>query len=314
MPTLLVNPHDQKVRDVGLFIGSNVPAIIANDIAGTVSSLGLNVTGFSIGDHVFGQSELSIDTGGLQQYCLLDADVTAHVPPDISDDQAATLPVNGIAPFVALFDSSGLGIPPPFTNNIDAKAFDYAAQALVIIGGGANTGKLGIQLASLAGIGKIVAVASASNAAELKSYGATHIIDRHASNEEIKSHIQEITGDDLLYVYDTINKDHTLAVSLLSSTRNGKVATLLPGEVDTAKIGEKKAGFRIAHTFGSSHLHRDLGRKFWKELPSWVESGKLKPLSFKIVEGGLSTEGVNRVLDNYRDGKSPGKWHVHPNA
>jgi NADPH:quinone reductase len=314
VPTPLVNPHDQKVRDAGLFIGTTVPAIIANDIAGTVSSLGPNVTGFSIGDHVFGQSKLSIDTGGLQQYALLDADVTAHVPQNISDDQAATLPVNGIAPFIAFFDSSGLGIPPPFADNIDAKAFDYAAQTLVIIGGGANTGKLGIQLASLAGIGKIVVVASASNAAELKSYGATHVIDRHASNEEIKSHIQSIIGDHLLYVYDAINIEHTLAVSLLSSARKGKVATLLPGKVDDTKIGEKKAGFGIGQTFGSSHLHRDLGRRFWKELPGWLESGKLKPLSFKIVEGGLSVEGVNMVLDDYRDGKNPGKWHVHPNA
>jgi hypothetical protein len=44
---------------------------------------------------------------------------------------------------------------------------------------------------------------------------------------EIKSHIQEITGDDLDYILDTVGTDFTLAVSLLSSTKYGKVATLL---------------------------------------------------------------------------------------
>jgi NADPH:quinone reductase len=308
-----VNPHDQKVRDYGLFIGTNVPAMIVNDIAGTVASIGPNVSGFKIGDHVFAQSRLSHDTSGLQQYALLDADVTAHVPSAFSDDQAATLPVNGIAPFVAIFHSTGLGIPPPFSSNEEAMTFDYAAQSLVIIGGGSNCGKLGVQFASLAGIGKIIVVAAASNASELRSYGATDIIDRHASNEEIKSRVQGITGDDLVYVLDTINTEFTLAVSLLSSTRNGKVVTLLNGRVDTAKIGDKNAGYRINQTYGSSHSIGDFGRDFWKELPVWMESGKIKPLDFKVVEEGLTANGVNKVLDDYRDGKNSGKWHVHPN-
>jgi NADPH2:quinone reductase len=294
-------------------LGGKVPAIIVNDIAGTVSSIGANVTGFSIGDHVFGQSRLSMDTGGLQQYALLDAIVTAHVPHNISDDQATTLPVNGIAAFVAMFHSTGLGIPPPFPNNEEAKTFDYASQAVVIIGGGSNIGKLEVQFASLVGIGKIIAVAGISNAGELEWYGATDVIDRHASNEEIKSQIQKITGDDLVYVIDTINTDHTLAVSLLSSTKFGKAATLLRGNVDVKKIGEKKAGYRISGIFADSHS-LGFGPAFWKELPVWVEQGNIRPLGFKVVEGVLSAEGVNKVLDEYHDGKNPGKWTVHTNS
>jgi NADPH2:quinone reductase len=155
------------VRDLGIF-GVKAPVMLVNDIAGTVHSLGTDATGFGIDDHVFGQAKLSLDTGGLQQYALLDANVTARVPSSISDDEAATLPVNGIAPFVALFHSTGLDIPPPFSDNEKAKTFDYAAQSVVIIGGGSNCGKLGVQLASLAGIGKIIAVAGASQTPLLK--------------------------------------------------------------------------------------------------------------------------------------------------
>lgn len=116
-----------------------------------------------------------------------------------------------------------------------------------------------------------------------------------------------------MYILDTINTEHTLGVSLLSSTKYDREATLLSGPVDAEKIGEKKAGYRIAQTYGDSHSN-DLGPMFWKELPGWIESGKIKPLGFKVVEGGFSVDGVNKVLDDYRDGKFPGKWHVHPNA
>jgi hypothetical protein len=81
----------------------------------------------------------------------------------------------------------------------------------------------------------------------------------------------------------------------------------------TGKIGEKKAGYRIARIFGDSHSV-DLGPAFWKELPLWVKQGNIKPLGLKVVEGGLNAEGVNKVLDDYRDGKNPGKWNVHPNS
>lgn len=305
-----LNPHDQKIRDFNLFeLGT--PSILAIDIVGTVAAVGSGVQRFKIGDRVFSQSKANIDNAGLQQYALLDYRVTGHVPDNISDDEAATLPDNAMAPFVAFFHSSGFGLPPPFPDDEDAKKFDYGAQSIVIIGGGSNTGKFGVQFAALAGIGNIIVVASLSNSEELKSYGATHIIDRHLPNEEIKARIQSITGDKQPNVLDTITMDHALAISLVSSAKNGKVRTLLP--VDES-LG-KNTSYTIVQTHGNSHEYRDsIGAAFWKQLPDWVASGKIKPLSFKVVDGGLNAGGANKVLDDYRDGKNPGKWHLHPNA
>lgn len=232
----------------------------------------------------------------------------------MSDDEAATFPVNFVASFVALFHESGFGLPPPFSDHDQAETFDYAAQSIVIIGGGSNCGKAAVQLASLAGIGQIIAIAAPRSTAELKSYGATHVVNRHLDEDQIRSQIQSVSGD-VIFVLDTFNKDHTLAVSLLSPSKSGRVATLIPGTVDDAKIGEKEAGYRIGMTFGDSHLHREtVGAGFWKALPGWIESGKVKPLDFRVVDGGLNAEGVNKVLDDYRDGEYPGKWHIHPRA
>jgi len=277
-----------------------------------VEELGPEAKGFEVGDRIFGQSDIfdHLDTSGLQQYALLEADVSAKIPGNISDDEAATFPVNVITALVTLFDKDGFGFPIP--SGWITGGQELSNTQLVIIGGGSNTGKFTIQLAALAGIGDIIVVAGKSNEKELRSYGATHVIDRHLSNEEIKNQVDAITKSNCLYVCETVTRDHTFAVSLLSSTQRGKVVGLLPGETDESKIGEKKAGYDKSRILASSHLKRELCAPFWKVLPSLIETGKVKSLGYKVVEGGLNAAGVNDVLNALRDGTNLRKGVVHP--
>jgi hypothetical protein len=100
-------------------------AILANDISGIVEKIGSDVQRFSVGDHIFGQSNIlsaGPDQAGLQQFCILDANFAALIPLHISFDEAATFPVNAIASFIALFDSSGLDLAPKFLGH----GVDYA--------------------------------------------------------------------------------------------------------------------------------------------------------------------------------------------
>jgi NADPH2:quinone reductase len=254
-----------------------------------------------------------LDGQGSQQYSVLRAGGFAKVPSSISDDQAATIPVNLFAPVVALFHPDKLGFASPFSKEPSTKDFDNAAQTLVIIGGGSSCGKFGVQLAKLAGIGKIVVTASLSNEPELKSYGATHIVDRHGTNSEVEARVRQIVGDDLVYIYDPINDDHTSTVSLLSSTKKGRVATLLTPKV-AESTGEAKKDYEIFHVQGVVQFQPELSAATFAALPQLIDSGKIKTLKFQVVEGGLNVEAINKVLDDHRDGKNPGKWHVHPNA
>ncbi|KAM3076116.1 hypothetical protein ACMFMG_006369 [Clarireedia jacksonii] len=307
-----INPHDQKVRDWGLF-GKPTPITLFTDIVGEISAIGSNVNGFKLGDHVFGYPTLDLDGQGSQQYSVLQAGCFAKVPSSISDDLAATIPVNLFAPVVALFHADKLAFPSPFSKEPSTKGFDAAAQTILIIGGGSNCGKFGVQLAKLAGIGKIVVTASLSNESELKSYGATHVVDRHGTDSEVEARVRQIVGDDLIYVYDAINDEHTLAVSLLSSTKKGKVATLVPPKLAESTSASKK-NYDISHVVGVAQFHPELAAATFGALPELIDSGKIKPLNFQVLEGGLNVDGINKILDNYRDGKNPGKWHVHPNA
>ncbi|KAI0185451.1 putative alcohol dehydrogenase [Xylaria flabelliformis] len=310
-----LNPHDQKARDWGLFIADNLPAILTNDVVGKVTKLGQGVTDIAIGDRIVYQAGFTLNAAsspgstqsGLQEYAIADTVSLAKIPDSITDDEAATLPCNVIAPVVALFHS--LQIPAPWSQA--AKEFDSAAASILIIGGGSNCGRFGVQLAKMAGIGRIVVVGG--NEVELKSFGATHVIDRHAGQDVILARIRDIVGDDLVYALDAINplEGQVLALNALSSHKKGAMARLIPhGAVDESKVLGKKAGFDVRDVFGVSQASPELTADFWSRVPEYLSTGQIKPLAY-TVKKGLLASNVNEVLDAYKDGKAVTKTHIH---
>ena len=308
------NPHDQNMRDTGLLIADSLPNILGHDVVGVVTALGSNVdpSRFAINDRVFSQSLIAEPTqAGLQQYAVLDADFTAKVPDNISEDDAAELPTNTVTNACALFDSTLLGFPAPWSS--DTSNVSLEDTTILIVGGGSNTGRFAVQFAALAGFGRIVVIGGEE--AQLKSYGATRVLDRHGSDEEVLTRIRDVVGDDLLYAIDTINmpdKLHT-AINALSNTKRGQLARLVPvGEPDESKIHEKKEGYELLSVFGHPRVRQEVGKPFWAYLPQLLREGKVKPTkSVVVVREGLDADQVNAVLDAYRDGKRVVKTHVH---
>jgi NADPH2:quinone reductase len=310
-----LNPYDHRVRDWGLYAEDILPVVLGNDIAGIVATIGPNTeTSLKVGDHVFGQTnyvrrETVSDQSGLQEYCVLDAYTVAKVPENLSDDDGASLVCNLIAPFWALFGSQGLALPFPFSGE---SGIDYSKDTIVIIGAGSNCGKYAVQLCALAGFGQIVATASKEkNEKSLLEYGATHVVDRSGSNEDIEEQIRGIVGDKLIYAMDAVNVDHTLGLSILSSTKRGTLSCIVPAMTKPGEIGEKEAGFDEKFIQGQSHNNPELAKKLWQYLPKWMENGKIKATGWDVIHG-LDVEKINGVLDLYRDGGVPPKQvHVH---
>lgn len=284
-----------------------------------MTKLGPAVTKFAIGDKIFTEGWPSIpDQCGTQEYAIVLADVAAKVPPGMSDDDAATLALNPFTAFAGLFGKGtfgGLGIPPPFGSE-ESKAFHYEAQKILIIGGGTACGKFAIQFSRFLGIGTIVVVASKSSKseAELKKLGATHVIDRHLSFDEISSQIQEIVGDDLVYAFDCINGEKgglTLGAKALSSTKRGALAILVSaGTVDEAKLGEKKAGWERRGVLAHPTALPEINKPYWDHLLGWIEDKVITPTPYSVIDG-LDADKVNEALDKYRDQKSIVKPHAH---
>lgn len=309
----VLNPHDQKGRDKGLFIKDTLPAVLGNDLAGVVTKVGSNVTKYKVGDLIFAQGNMTADSSqkALQQYAVVASDSSSKVPEGFTDHDAATLPTNIIPSIVALFD--GFELPAPWTE--EAKTFDYSSITLLIIGGGSNCGRFATQVAKLAGVGKIVVVGG--DAEQLQKFGATHVLDRHGGEEVVLERIRAVVGDDLIYSFDTVNPGptQTLGINALSSSKTGKFARLVFafGPPGTGGGHINKSNYEVKDIFGSSHVKAELCKPFWEGVEGYLKDGSIVPLSYAVVEG-LDVEKANEVLDGYRDGKRVVQPHFRISA
>jgi NADPH:quinone reductase-like Zn-dependent oxidoreductase len=309
-----LNPHDQKVRDWGVWFKDDLPIPIANDIVGVVDKIGSDVTKYKVGDRIFTYGnwlEKGHFQNGLTQYAIADEAYSAKVPENLNDHDVATLPVNITASAIGLFhDGYGLGIPAPWT--VEATSFDYANTILLIIGGGSNCGRLAVQLAKLAGIGKIVVLGGKEE--ELKRWGATQVLDRHGGDKAVHSRIKSAVGNDLIYVFDAVNPAESIYVGInaLSSTRKGRIARLIPTKPhETAKVTKKDDEYEVKDVYGMPQ-GQSLGEELWANIGEYLKDEKIMPLKYEVADGvGLDAAvgDVNEVLDRYRDGKPVVQTH-----
>lgn len=155
----------------------------------------------------------------------------------------------------------------------------------------------------MAHIGRIIAIASSKNEAELRDLGATHFADRNSP--KLVEDIRKLVGDDLIYVVDNVNAGDggiDFALQILSNTKKGRVVSLLPSSASEAVATAKPAGYDGVFMLAASRLLGDLAFQFWNLLPEWLANGDIKPFPFQIIEG-LDAGQINRALDRYRDGK-----------
>ncbi|MEW2164781.1 NADP-dependent oxidoreductase [Streptomyces sp. NPDC007084] len=151
-----VNPVDWKQRTGYRRPGGDarpLPAVFGNEVAGVVVETGADVTGFAVGDEVFGNP---VD-GGYAEFALLPVAVTAHKPAALSFTDAATLPV---AAATAYDGVRQLGLP--------------AGATLLVTGAGGGVGVAALQIARDAGL-RGIGVASEGKKDFVESLGAVHV-------------------------------------------------------------------------------------------------------------------------------------------
>jgi NADPH2:quinone reductase len=289
-----------------------LPCVLGSSLSGIVEKLGSDSSSFKVGDHVFGVSNMTspnADSAGLQQYAVLETDSIAHVPESLTDDQAATLPVNVATVAITLFtEKFGFGFPAPWED----KPFGFTDEPIVILGAGTNAARLFTRLATkVLGVKNIIAVASLSNEAELSEAGASHIIDRHLPDEAIIEKVHKAAGgaENVTRIFDCASWDHHLAAALFAKDKPSRLATLHP--VDEAKVQEDRPLCKATLVLMTNTNLGSHAKSFWQTLPSWVEAGIIRPTAFYTIDG-LDAERVDKQLDEYAAGKGLTHLIVHP--
>jgi NADPH2:quinone reductase len=256
-----VNPLDTKIHlGQAAHARHPLPAILGLDLAGTVDAVGAGVTRFRHGDQVYGMTGgVGGVQGSLAEYAVVDADLLAIKPVNITMREAAALPLIFITAWEGLVDRMAV----------------KAGDTVLIQGGAGGVGHIAIQIACARGA-KVSATGSARSRSAVEALGAT-FIDR---NEPVEDYVARLTdGGGFDRVYDTAG-GVALDASFQAVRRFGHVASCLGwGSHGLAPLSFKGASY--SGVFTLMPLLSGIGRRHHGEIltaaTSLVEAGKLLP-------------------------------------
>jgi NADPH:quinone reductase-like Zn-dependent oxidoreductase len=147
------------------------PVVVGYEVAGHVDAIGSDVKGFAAGDRVVALTRF----GGYSDVVTVPAPQCFHFPDELSDAEAAAVPVTYITAAIALYKMAALG----------------SGDTVLIHNAGGGVGIAAIQLARLRRT-TIIGTASAFKHAALRSFGVEHVIDY--TTADVAHEVQRITG------------------------------------------------------------------------------------------------------------------------
>ncbi|WP_327692967.1 quinone oxidoreductase family protein [Streptomyces sp. NBC_00459] len=218
-----VNPVDWKQRTGYARAGGvarELPAVLGNEVAGVVEEVGEDVTGFAVGDAVFGNPV----AGGYAEYALLPVTVTAPKPASLSFTDAAALPVAAATAY----------------DGVDQLALPEGA-TLVVTGAGGGVGAAILQIARTRGL-RVVGVASDGKKDFVESLGAVHV----PSGTDLAARVRAAAPEGVDGVYDLVGGEVLAAAATLLTDRTKLITAGAPADVAEGLGGARVARARNA--------------------------------------------------------------------
>ena len=282
-----INPYDWHfvegtpyVMRVGVGLRKPKSTRLGVDFAGTVESVGKNVTQFKPGDEVFGGK-----TGALAQYiCPRAAGSVALKPAGLSVEQAASLNIAGITALQAVRDKGKV----------------ESCQKVLINGASGGVGTFAVQIAKSFGA-DVTGVCSTRNVELVQSLGADHVID-YTRDDFVKGAerydvVIDNVGNRSLSECRSVLKPNGIYVLIGGGGANeqgflGGLAKALNAVV-YSKFVKQKMGMMLA----------DSNQKDLALLADMVQSGKMKPVIDKTYQLADVPEAIRYLEAGHARGK-----------
>lgn len=198
-----VNAADWKTRSGSSRATTKFPHILGRDFSGVVVELGDGVTGFKVGDEVFGVVEQRADLCQAEKLAI-EAAIVAKKPASLSHVEAAAVGLIGLTAITAIEDTLELA----------------RGETILIQGGAGGVASFALQLAKHIGA-RVITTASAANRDYVRSLGADEIIDYNAQDIT-----KTVSGCDA--VVDTVGGE--VATRSFTVLRPGGRAAFIAGE------------------------------------------------------------------------------------
>jgi NADPH:quinone reductase-like Zn-dependent oxidoreductase len=159
-----------------------LPIILGAELSGIVEAIGSEVSGFKVGDEVYGATNEQF-SGAYAEYALALARMIAQKPKTLNFIESASAPVVTVTAWQMLYDYAQV----------------TAGQTVLIHGAAGNVGAYAVQLARQAGL-HVIGTAASANLEYVRGLGAERILDYQTERFE-----EALTGVDV--VLDTVGED-----------------------------------------------------------------------------------------------------------
>ncbi|HMH02699.1 MAG TPA: NAD(P)-dependent alcohol dehydrogenase [Candidatus Udaeobacter sp.] len=254
---------------------------LGQDVAGQVEAVGKNVTQFKPGDEVFG-----ISRGALAEYaCTLERALAAK-PPNVSFEQAASLPLAGLTALQGLREGK---IQP--------------GQKVLINGATGGVGTFAVQIAKSLGA-EVTAVCSTRNVDLVRSIGADHVID-YTKEDFTKSNQRYDVIFDNVCNHSFAERRHVL---------NPKGICVLAGMGGAGVKGSDALGRIASNIFTARALSSFTDQKFAQYrtksskqdlilLADLIQTGRITPVIDRRYKLGEAPEALRYLNEGHARGK-----------
>jgi NADPH:quinone reductase-like Zn-dependent oxidoreductase len=276
-----------------------------DDIAGIVESVGSEVFEYKPGDRVAAFHRMGQPHGGYAPYAIAPASTTFLLPPNISFESGAGLPLAFITAAIGLYQM--LGLPLPTTPGVKD-------QAVLIYGGASAVGAFALKLAKLSGIKTIITVAGSGIDFVKSLDAATHIIDyRKGAVPEQIAEALESSGQKLSIAFDAISGGDSyrnISAALVASSGGGLINMLDPVEDKSWKFPDSvkmsltfcASAYGVAHSYineAQAAADAEFSFMLYRLLSLWLAEGRFQPHPIEVIPNGIDgiLDGVKALLE-----------------
>jgi len=259
-----VNPLDIKIRaGKAPHAQQPLPAVLGLDMAGVIEEVGSGVSGFRIGDEVYGMvGGVGGRQGTLAEMVVADAALLALKPKSLTMREAAALPLITITAWEGMVDRGKV----------------RGGQKVLVHAGAGGVGHIAVQLARVFGA-EVFATVSPGKQHFVEAFGATAIDYRQLSPKEYVALHTRSQGFDI--VYDTVGGATIDASFGAVKNYTGRVVSCLGWSTHSlAPLSFRGATYSGVFTLlplltGVGQAHHG---EILREAAALADSGKLRPL------------------------------------
>lgn len=283
-----LNPVDYKLVEgsrhaqLGRKPSRETPFTVGFDLAGMVVEVGLSVSDFKVGDHVFAMMPW-IKFGSFAEYAVVNEEYVALKPQALSFDEAAGVPLAALTSFQALCEHAKL----------------MRGERVLILGGSSATGIFGIQLAKAVGA-YVIATTSLRNTNFVEGLGADQVIDY---TQENWSDVLDHYSVDVIYDCGMEPNAWNEAAQQVLKKGTGRFVSLLPSPSANKQLESKFGAKRLSTIMvnpTAAHL---------REIAKYVDDKSLVVPVDSVYEFDELFDAIRKL----KTGRARGKLilHVH---